>query len=77
MAVKKRVAKKKKRVNLREFLKSNYLPYLFVLTSIGMLFVLLRMKGVEQQYKFNEINKEIKRVTFKNKELRASIFLKY
>ncbi|MDA9793171.1 hypothetical protein N9B72_01175 [Bacteriovoracaceae bacterium] len=29
------------------------------------------MKGVEQQYKYNEISQKIERVTFDNKELKA------
>lgn len=50
---------------------SNYLPYILTFASIGIMFVLIRMKGIEQQYKFNELNQKIDRVTFDNKDLKA------
>ena len=48
---------------------SNYLPYILTFAAIGIMFVLIRMKGVEQQYKYNEIGQKIEGVTFDNKEL--------
>lgn len=50
---------------------SNYLPYILTFASIGIMFVLIRMKGIEQQYKFNDINQKIDKVTFDNKDLKA------
>jgi hypothetical protein len=41
----------------------------FLLLSI--LFVFIRMKGVEQDYAFNELNKELKRSKILNKELKV------
>lgn len=50
---------------------SNYLPYILTFAAIGIMFVLIRMKGVEQQYKYNEIAQKIEKVTFDNKDLKA------
>lgn len=47
------------------------MPLIFVLSTIGILFVLIRMKGIEQDYKFNEISKQIKIEKIENKELKA------
>ena len=47
------------------------MPLVFVLSTIGILFVLIRMKGIEQDYKFNEVAKQIKIERLENKELKA------
>lgn len=47
------------------------MPLIFVLSTIGILFVLIRMKGIEQDYKFNEVAKQIKIERLENKELKA------
>tara|TARA_Y100000780_G_scaffold232593_1_gene268195 strand:+ start:50523 stop:50735 length:213 start_codon:yes stop_codon:yes gene_type:complete len=38
---------------------------------MGILFVLIRMKGIEQDYKFNEVAKTLKIKQIENKELKA------
>lgn len=50
---------------------SQTLPLIFVISIIGIMFVLIRMKGVEQDYKYNEIAKRIKVQKIQNKELKA------
>lgn len=47
------------------------LPLVFVFSILGILFVLIRMKGVEQDYKYNDIAKRIKVQKIQNKELKA------
>lgn len=56
---------------IKNILKSNYLPHVLVFASIAILFVLVRMKGIEQHYQFNEITRKIDEVTFQNKSLKA------
>lgn len=38
---------------------------------LGVLFVLIRMKGIEQDYKFNELASKMKHAQIENKELKA------
>lgn len=52
-------------------LTSQTMPLIFVLSTIGILFVLIRMKGIEQDYKFNELTKQVKIEKIENKELKA------
>lgn len=52
-------------------LTSQTMPLIFVLSTIGILFVLIRMKGIEQDYKFNELTKQVKIEKVENKELKA------
>lgn len=47
------------------------MPLIFAITVIGILFVLVRMKGIEQDYKLNEIQKIVDVHKIKNKELKA------
>ncbi len=47
------------------------LPLIFVVSILGIMFVLIRMKGIEQDYKFNEIAKRIRVQQTQNKELKA------
>lgn len=47
------------------------MPIIFAITVIGILFVLVRMKGIEQDYKLNEIQKVVDIHKIKNKELKA------
>lgn len=42
-----------------------------VLTVMGVLFVYVRMKGIEQDYALNRLDKEFARHSQKNKELKA------
>jgi len=50
---------------------SQTLPLIFVVSIIGIMFVLIRMKGIEQDYAYNEIAQRIKIQKVKNKELKA------
>ena len=50
---------------------SQSMPIIFAFFVIGILFVLIRMKGIEQDYKLNEIEKQVKIHKIKNKELKA------
>jgi len=53
------------------FLNSQSMPLLFTFSIIGILFVLIRMKGIEQDYKHNDLNKRVKIQQTQNKELKA------
>ena len=70
-----RVRKKKNNIFLNfisdKIFTSQTLPLIFVFTVIGIMFVLIRMKGVEQDYKYNEVAKRIDIQKIKNKELKA------
>jgi cell division protein FtsL len=46
-------------------------PFVVAFTCLGILFVLIRMKGVEQDYHAHEVSNKIKQVTIENKELKA------
>lgn len=50
---------------------SQTLPLIFVVSILGIMFVLIRMKGVEQDYKYNELAKRMKIQKIQNKELKA------
>ena len=50
---------------------SQTLPLIFVVSILGIMFVLIRMKGIEQDYKYNEIAKRINVQKIQNKELKA------
>lgn len=70
-----RKAKKKQNAFLKyiseKFFNTQTLPLVFVVSVLGILFVLFRMKGIEQDYKYNEIAKRIKVQQIQNKELKA------
>ena len=78
MSVKKRPKSRsaKKDHFLKEFLNqyiltSQTFPLICVLATLGVMFVLIRMKGLEQDYKFSDISKKIKIQETENKELKA------
>lgn len=52
-------------------LNSKAMPLVFAFSVIGIMFVLIRMKGVEQDYAFNELEKRVKVQQLQNKELKA------
>jgi hypothetical protein len=54
-----------------KFFNTQTLPLVFVVSVLGILFVLFRMKGIEQDYEYNEIAKRIKIQKIQNKELKA------
>lgn len=47
------------------------MPVFFVFTIIGALYVFTRMKGIEQDYKYNDLAKRIDVQKIQNKELKA------
>lgn len=57
---------------IKNLFRSQIFPLLLSFSILGILFVLIRMKGVEQDYKFNEIVKSIKSETNDNKSLKAA-----
>lgn len=70
-----RRAKKKQNIILKfisdRIITSQSLPLIFVVSILGVMFVLIRMKGIEQDYKYNELAKRIKVQKIQNKELKA------
>lgn len=52
-------------------LNSQTFPLILVLSTIGIMFVLIRMKGVEQDYQYNEVSKKLHLNKIENKELKA------
>ncbi|MAZ48839.1 MAG: hypothetical protein CME65_09755 [Halobacteriovoraceae bacterium] len=50
---------------------SPFMPVFFVFTIIGALYVFTRMKGIEQDYKYNDLAKRIDVQKIQNKELKA------
>lgn len=55
----------------KHILTSQTFPLILVLSVIGILFVLIRMKGVEQDYKYTDISKKLRIEKIENKELKA------
>lgn len=50
---------------------SQSLPFVLTFTFLGIFFVLIRMKGIEQDYQFNELTKATNQAKAENKELKA------
>lgn len=46
-------------------------PLILTFTTLAVLFVLFRMKGIEMDYQISDVNKDIEAVTIENKELKA------
>ena len=47
------------------------LPICLCLVLIALLFVLVRMKGIEQDYKLNDINSQVTKALYENRDLKA------
>jgi len=47
------------------------LPFTLTFTTLAILFVAFRMKGIEQAYSLNNINQDIEKAIIRNKELKA------
>lgn len=57
---------------LIEFLfNAKALPFTLTFTILAVLFVAFRMKGIEQAYSLNNIEKDIEKAEIRNKELKA------
>ncbi len=50
---------------------SQGLPIFLTAAILGFLLVLFRMKSVEQDYQLNDINKNTKKISYENKDLKA------
>lgn len=46
-------------------------PLILTFATLGILFVLFRMKGIEMDYQISDVNKDIETVTIENKEIKA------
>lgn len=53
------------------FFSSQGFPLFLVFTLLGFLFVLFRMKGVDVDYKRNEVKQDISKASLINKQLKA------
>lgn len=53
------------------FFASSYFPFILSISVIGLLFIMFRMKSIEQDYKFHNLNKKIEQSNNDNKELKA------
>lgn len=67
----KRAVKQNKFKSIKNFIHSNSMPLIITMTTVAILFVLIRMKGIEQDYEYNEISKIHKNEKDDNKELKA------
>lgn len=71
MAIRKK-GKFKFNSRLVEFLfNPKVLPFTLTFTTLAVLFVGFRMKGIEQAYSLNNINNDISKAIIANKELKA------
>jgi hypothetical protein len=71
MALRKK-GKSKFNSRLMDFLfNPQALPFTLTFTTLAVMFVGFRMKGIEQAYLLNNINSDIDKATIKNKELKA------
>ncbi len=72
MALRKKGSKFKFNNRLMEFLfNPSALPFTLVFTTLAVLFVAFRMKGIEQAYAINHINSDMQKAVINNKELKA------
>jgi hypothetical protein len=67
---------RKRKVNtkksiLKRVVQSKLFPFVTILCFLGVGFVLTRMKRIEQDYAYNDIQKDYTKVSNKIKELRA------
>jgi hypothetical protein len=53
------------------FFNPKALPFTLTFTTLAVLFVAFRMKGIEQAYLLNNIENDIQKATIYNKELKA------
>lgn len=67
---------KKKQTFFQKYIKGpilngRTLPFIFTMAILGMAFVFTRMKGIEQDYQYSDLNKQIREKQLENKELKA------
>jgi cell division protein FtsL len=56
---------------LQFFFNARALPFTLTFTTLAVLFVAFRMKGIEQAYQLNNIDADIQKEVIRNKELKA------
>jgi hypothetical protein len=56
---------------ISNFFQSKSMPLIFVFITICILFISIRMKGIEQDYLMLELNKTLRKESIYNKELKA------
>jgi hypothetical protein len=72
MALRKKGSKLKFNNRLMEFLfNPQALPFTLTFTTLAVLFVAFRMKGIEQAYSLNNLKINIDKAVINNKELKA------
>jgi hypothetical protein len=71
MALRKKGSFKFKNKLMEFLLNPKALPFTLTFTTLAILFIGFRMKGIEQAYLLNIIDKDIYKVTIRNKELKA------
>ncbi len=64
--------KPEKNFYFQKLIKSRYFPLICCYIVIGLSFVLVRMKRIEQDYAYNEISHKLINVNNKIKELKAN-----
>jgi hypothetical protein len=58
--------------NIKDFtFSNNVFPFVLIFTTLGILFVLFRMKNVEVDYRSSSMRKDIEKFSLENKELKA------
>jgi hypothetical protein len=72
----KKIASNKANSSFKIFLQkyitnSQALPFVVTISALGILFVLIRMKGIENDYRQNELTKMVREAQLDNKELKA------
>lgn len=71
MALRKKGAFKLNNRVLDFFFNPKALPFTLTFTTLAVLFVGFRMKGIEQAYQVNNIQNDIHKAIIRNKELKA------
>ncbi len=56
---------------LEFFFSPQALPFTLTFTTLAVLFIGFRMKGIEQAYLLNNIQSDFQKATIRNKELKA------
>lgn len=71
MALRKKTSIKFNSRLMEFFFNPQALPFTLTFTTLAILFVGFRMRGIEQAYSLNNIEQEIYKATIRNKELKA------
>ena len=58
--------------NLEQKKKNSVIPFILVILILSYLLIFFRMKGIEQDYAFNDISKKLEKKLSLKKEIQAS-----